>query len=119
METNDCYRIVGEAVPVVEPEAHFVTGMCLVGEESEVANETVTVSESTIEPLPMLNGAVAKCAMLNIRSAPSKDADIVAVIPAGTEVMVDPEDFGEDWYSVWIATGVHGFCMKDYITIQQ
>lgn len=106
MENNDCYRIVGQAVPVVEPEVDPVI---------DVEDEPDTV----LEPLPMLTGVVANCTMLNIRSSPSKNADILAVISAGTEVMVDQDDFGEDWYSVWIATGVHGFCMKDYITIQQ
>lgn len=61
---------------------------------------------------------VSGCNMLNIRADSNKDAAVVAVVSVGTEVIVD-KCKTKGWYQVWLANGVSGFCMKDYITINK
>ena len=87
-------------------------------EETKVVEEVVEETETVIEPLPMLSGVVANCNMLNIRDDHNKSAAVVAVVSVGTELMIEPVDFG-DWYSVCLASGVRGFCMKSYVAVQQ
>lgn len=62
-------------------------------------------------------GMVHECVKLNIRAAPAKTADIKTVEFAGTFLTVDLDKSTDDWYCVWNAEGIEGFCMKQYVTI--
>lgn len=75
------------------------------------------VEEEVVVKKTSKEAVVSDCAMLNIRGNCKKDATVVAVISAGTEVIVDTCE-AEGWYKVWLANGISGFCMKDYITIR-
>ena len=61
---------------------------------------------------------VVTAVRLNIRSAPSTTAKVVAVVPIFTELLIDPEEIDE-WYKVCTASGIEGFCMKEFIEIQK
>lgn len=76
------------------------------------AEEEVVVKKTTKDAV------VSNCNMLNVRSDSKKDASVVAVVSVGTEVVVDTCKT-KGWYKVWLANGVSGFCMKDYITIHK
>lgn len=75
------------------------------------------VEEETPELKARFGGVVSGCKMLNIRSMAKKDASVVAVVPDGTAVEIDPEVEVDGWYGVWLSNGLYGFCMKNYITI--
>lgn len=102
-ENKDKYVVKATIVPAEDLEEPEV---------AEIAEENVP------EPSPMLNGIVSNCTLLNVRVQPDKDAAVISMISAGSHVEIDSADFG-DWYSIWLENGIHGFCMKDYITIQQ
>lgn len=105
-------------------EEETVTEILETVDEPVVEQEVVEVSESIVVPeiIPAAKivdeGIVSNCAKLNIRSAPSTDAEIITVLYAGTKLMVDPEDHS-DWYSICTLHGIEGFCMKKFVTIQK
>lgn len=79
-------------------------------EEPMVKDESVTDEKSMI-------GIVTKCSKLNVRSQPdaTDDKNIICTIPVDAEVVID--DSTSDFYAITTKDGKHGFCMKEYITV--
>lgn len=75
--------------------------------ENEKTNEEVKI------------GVVSNCNKLNIREEPSLDANIVCEITSTTELMIDENESTEEFYKVFTMSGLEGFCMKKFVTIQQ
>lgn len=93
------------------------TAATAVEEETPVSfteNETATTTE---EPDTMVYGRVVNCKKLNVREEPETDADIVCVIDALTDVVIDEEDSTDEFYKVYLSSGLEGFCMKKFIVI--
>lgn len=63
------------------------------------------------------SGVVTDCLRLNVRKAPSADAEILTVIDAYSNVMVDMSASSDAFYKVCTETGVEGYCMKKYISL--
>ena len=63
-------------------------------------------------------GIVTHCSRLNIRKEPTIKAAIVCEIDSNAELMVDQKESTEDFYKVCTATGIEGFCMKQFISVQ-
>lgn len=78
-------------------------------------NNEVEVNEI---PKPVV-GVVSGCTRLNVRKKPTKAADVISEVKAGTELMIDLEKSVGDWYRVYDTNGLRGFCMKMYITLNQ
>ena len=94
-----------EQKPVVEPEViEPVVEPEIV--ETEVVQPTAPVT---------VDGKVVKCKMLNIRIAPRKDADVLAVVDCGAKLVIDVDRSLEDWYSVCTVAGIEGYCMKEFV----
>lgn len=92
----------------------------VVPEETSVDREVVTtncVDIDVVELSARIVGVVSDCLKLNIRKAPSMSAPVVATIPVGTEVEIDPDKLGEttEWFYVYTSAGIEGYCMTDYI----
>lgn len=88
--------------------------------EKMVEETTVDVTEEVVtepENKPVY-AYVDNCEKLNIRKNPNKNADVRCVIPAKTEVTIDLAKSTVDWYSVCTASGIEGFCMKNFLTIK-
>lgn len=66
-----------------------------------------------------LTGVVTDCHKLNVRARADPDADVVAVIPALTEVAIDTAASTEAFYKVCIPAGIEGFCMRKYIAVRR
>ena len=66
-----------------------------------------------------LIGVVTNCDALSILDTPQLEGEVVAVIPAATEVGVYPDDSTDIFYNVCTAIGLEGFCDKRYIEIVQ
>ncbi len=64
-------------------------------------------------------GFVTNCKKLNIREEPRTDATIVCEVDYQTELMIDENESTEEFYKVFTAAGIEGFCMKNFITIQK
>lgn len=62
-------------------------------------------------------GMVTNCLKLNVRKAPSADAEILTIIDAFSNVMVDISTSSDAFYKVCTGTGVEGYCMKEYISL--
>ncbi len=69
--------------------------------------------------LAIMPGVVTNCLRLNVRKEPKADAEVIAVIDALSEVMIEvPASYG-DFYKVCTAAGIEGFCMKKYIALRE
>lgn len=83
-----------------------------------VADEIV---EEIVNPKveEIVNGYVSGCKRLNVRSKASKDSLILCVINENAEVLVHrTETESSEFYKVRTSSGVEGYCMKKFITIE-
>lgn len=94
-----------------------------------VQEEPQTVPEVTPEPTvdevpeqvtePKVGaGVVVGCVKLNVREHPSADAEVLCLLPAMSQVIVDLENKYDDWFHVCTAAGQEGYCMKRFIEIK-
>lgn len=65
------------------------------------------------------NGFVTNRKKLNVREEHKTDSAIVCEVDYQTELMIDENESTEEFYKVFTAAGVEGFCMKKFITIQK
>lgn len=78
-------------------------------------------NEQALKPEAPVNvvGIVCDCNKLNIRKAPNKNSDVVEVVPVGTELTIGQHSLDKPWYRVTTATGVKGFCMREFVLISK
>lgn len=85
----------------------------------EVFEEVETETEETVEEEPKLDdpiqGTIYKCKVINLRSKPSLDAEILTRLHAGDVVQIDGEEDG--WFAVITQIGVEGYLVKDYVEV--
>lgn len=79
-------------------------------------NEEVKETENVVE---YINGVVSGCEMLNVRKEDNTESDIVTILYKDSIVQVDLSEDKEtdEFYKVVTSEGVHGYCMKKFITI--
>ena len=65
----------------------------------------------------LVSGIVVGCRKLNVREQMYTGATVLCELPVSTEVKVVAGEYHEDWYHVFTASGIEGFCMKKYIAI--
>lgn len=72
-------------------------------------------------PEPPVYGEVSGCKNLNIRKNPVvNDKNVLCIVPEGTMVMiVDPSKAKRDWWKVMLEDGTEGFCMKEFVTVEE
>lgn len=79
--------------------------------------------EKVVEPEKKdVIGVVSDCVKLNVRKQAVANSDVICVIDADTEVIVDEAKSTNDFYRVKSIPGVKpffGYCMKKYITVKQ
>lgn len=74
--------------------------------------------EEEVEEEALLIGYVADCARLNVRSHPYPSAAIKCVIEKDSEVMINDAESTDTFYKVITASGIEGYCMKKFISVQ-
>ena len=87
----------------------------------ETNTPVVFTEERVSEPEPPAEpvyGVVFNCEKLNVRNAPSKESEVVCKIDKDTECMIDLDTSTSDWLHVYLADGIEGFCMKDYVKVK-
>lgn len=109
-----------QETPVVEPEVKVEDETVVtVVDEPEV---TPVIEDTPVaDPAPEnddLMGVVVGCLRLNVRKEPSADADVLTTIPAGVEVQINIFESTNDFYKVCTEAGVEGYCMTDYIKLE-
>lgn len=70
-----------------------------------------------IEPVKEVKGVVINCARLNVRKEPEPKAEVLCTVDANCELMVDEANSTEDFYKVYTAAGIEGYCVKYFIAI--
>lgn len=86
--------------------------------QNDKVNDTY-VSETHDETEEIKIGLVSNCKKLNVREKPTVEAPVVCEIVCRTELMIDESESTDEFYKVFTASGLEGFCMKKFITIQQ
>lgn len=71
-----------------------------------------------MKPGEPIMGKVCDCKNLNVRVKPAGEAEILGTIPVGSAVMIDESESAGDFYKIYAESGVEGFCMKKFITVQ-
>lgn len=74
------------------------------------------------EPVPekpkvFKTGIATGCALLNVRAEPSLDAKIVCQVVEEAELEIDMTESTEYFYRVCTATGIEGYCVKEYVLV--
>lgn len=80
---------------------------------AEEVNEALETLEEKVEV--KVKGIVKDCMNLNVRKKPSKDSEILGVIPKDSEVIL-VDDTVDGWFKVRAKGIGTGFCMRKYIT---
>lgn len=83
--------------------------------ETEELEDEVVETEEPEEEESIFVGTVTNCKKLNIRETPSLQGKVLCVLEEGSELMVDKTESTDEWYKVYLESGISGFCMKDYI----
>lgn len=86
--------------------------------ETTIKEDDVTPVIVEPEVKPVI-GIVTGCEKLRVREQANANATVVCEIKVGSEVMIDEEESAGAFYKVCTGAGVEGFCMKDYIVINQ
>lgn len=88
---------------------------------NEFVDETVENSskETTEEDIVLeVLGIVTGCNLLNVRSQPEADSDVITVIPIDSIVTISDINASQDFYKVLIGD-LEGYCMKKFIKIKE
>lgn len=85
--------------------------------QNDTVNDTY-VSENHDEPEEIKIGLVAVCKKLNIRERPTVEAPVICEVVCKTELIIDENESTQEFYKVYTAAGIEGFCMRKFIAIQ-
>ena len=113
--------------PVIEPAKPevvdtpvaevFVTGTTIEPVIEEPKPEMPEVEPEVKPEQPRKMGRVHGCTRLNVRKAPKPRAEVVCEIYANTEVEIDEDNSTVDFYKIFTASGIEGYCVKTYIDV--
>lgn len=87
-----------------------------VTEPVETAEPVEPVVEETTK---FVVGTVVGCTSLNVRAMPDRKAEVISILMSDTEVQVAADESLDEWYHVFTASGLDGFCMKNYIACKE
>lgn len=85
-------------------------------EQTEVET-TPAIDNTPPAPVKPIDGIVSGCNRLNVRKEASLNGEIVCEVTAGTTLMIDQSESTDKWFKVYTETGVEGYCMKNFVTI--
>lgn len=97
----------------------------LPAEKAALAEHKAEVNEEEVadlEEAPLCTGQLVRvefCRLLNLRKAPGMHAPVLQVLPAGTELLIDPLEWVADGTGVWFPVavdGVNGFVNGQYLS---
>ena len=61
---------------------------------------------------------IVNCLRLNIYSEPDLDSEIICKVRYLTEIKMDLDESTDNFYKVYAAIGVEGFCLKEFETVK-
>lgn len=97
-------------------EKHYVPHKSIKDETAHFANRTdEPVKELPVKTHPKMV-TVINCNLLNIRSGPSLESDVVTVISSGSELLLMESDQNNEIYvKICTAAGIEGFVNKAFV----
>ena len=110
IDTAENVSIVPEVAPEITSGIPDVPGVAKVAEVTVLEPEAPAESETK-------NGVVCNCAKLNVREKPVAGSRVVSIIDANTELTVTTDESFGIFYKICTASGVEGYCMKDYVRL--
>lgn len=96
-------------------DKHKHKGYTFVDEVS--ANDTVETVAEPVNETKSAVGIVNGCVTLNVRSAPNVKAKVITTVNEGDKLEVDETGVHGDFYKVYTAAGISGYCMKKYVAV--
>ena len=119
-------KVASEAAEeTVNPVSDEVVQPDLPAEKAALAEHKAEVNEEEVadlEEAPLCTGQLVRvefCRSLNLRKAPGMHAPVLQVLPAGTELLIDPLEWVADGTGVWLPVtvdGVNGFVNGQYLS---
>lgn len=90
-------------------------------EEITIEDTTVVEPEDTEPEVETAIGIVSGCKNLNIRKRPVVNpTNVLCIVPEGTPlIIIDPEKATKEWYKVELEDDTIGFCMKEFVTVNE
>ena len=107
-------EVTPEVTPEVIPEA--VAAIPEIQRVAKVAEVTILEPEAPAEP-EAVNGVVYNCTKLNVREKPAAGSRVVSIIDADSELTVTTDESFGNFYKICTASGVEGYCVKDYVRL--
>lgn len=86
--------------------------------EPKVEESVGVLEEPEVEETTAITGVVTNCVKLNVRETPQMDSKIRCIINKSSKVQIVEEESTEEFYKVYTESGIEGYCMKDFITIE-
>lgn len=88
-------------------------------EPVETPIDVTSIETEPIEPAKPepIEGTVG-CEKLNVRSDATIDSEPVGIINRGSKVFIYEDESTDEFYKVCTATGLEGYCMKKFISVQ-
>lgn len=103
--------------------ANVETPEIVKGEQTPNENEEVTSPKETTsakkEEKKKTIGVVTNCVKLNVRNKPEDKAKILTEVPVLSELEIEKEKSTDKWYKVTTASGISGFCMKQFVSVER
>lgn len=88
-------------------------------EQVEIPIDETSIETEPVEPTkPEPIEGTVNCEKLNVRSDATVDSDPVGVINRDSKVFIYEDESTEEFYKVCTATGLEGYCMKKFISVQ-
>lgn len=81
----------------------------------EAESETQLVEDNP--EVTSMTGIVTDCTSLFVRAKPDPYAEVVGTLVRGTEVTIDVKGSTVEFYKVLSASGIKGYCDRDYIEL--
>ena len=63
--------------------------------------------------------AVVKCIRLNVRKEPFLESNKIGTLVTGDEISIDLSKSTDRWYKVSTASGLDGYCVKDFVEFKR
>lgn len=118
-------KVASEAAEeTINPVSEEVVQPDLPAEEAGQVEHKAEVNEretADLEEAPLYTGQLVRvefCRSLNLRKDPGMHAPVLQVLPAGTELLIDPLEWTADGTGVWFPVtvdGVNGFVNGQYL----
>lgn len=86
--------------------------------KNKKVNIEPTETNEPINATEPINGVVINCARLRVRQQPSVEAIILGEINEGSDLLINEEESTQDFYKVYTAAGIEGYCVKKFIEIK-